>query len=601
LFASLRPPVYSGAMDINNFNPFAGGGGLGFSGGGALGGGLGGALGGGGALPGAAPTPASQGGPTPVGDFAFMPGSSLGGTAGAATGGGYLGGPLRPVPQGRAGAPQPILNPYQNPRSNPIVNKLTYEELQQRRKDQEADRDFAKKEYGKDVGSGNAMNFREGIESVATAEEVGDYHQYVIDQKITLSRQKSAMLPIVDKSIEAAKVSIYNESIHAKYPLLGLRLKNTSGQPLTQGPITVYDSSTYAGDTRILDLQPNEERLLSYALDQAVEVKATTESIPSPTLTLKLDEAKLSANYRERETRTYAIKNRATVERTVLVEHPIRENWTLVDGLKPKEKSRDVYRFEIKVAPGTTARLVVAEEQPRNDDLTFPVVAAAISVEIKSVVHADTEKLVRLKATLGLVVPTWKGRETKSFFVQNLTNVDRDFTIDHVVRNDWTLLPGGAEKPVAGPNVYRFSLHVDKRKSGKRDLVEEKTYDAGPTPVKNLSDSTLREYLAHPAVSDKMKAGLAKTLDLRRKLEEAEKRLGDASGQRKAASADQARLRENLHVIPQNAEPYKEFLKKFVTQEAEIESMQRQVRTAETALTAATQEYQAFLATWTAE
>jgi hypothetical protein len=471
LFASLRPPVYSGAMDINNFNPFAGGGGLGFSGGGALGGGLGGALGGGGALPGAAPTPASQGGPTPVGDFAFMPGSSLGGTAGAATGGGYLGGPLRPVPQGRAGAPQPILNPYQNPRSNPIVNKLTYEELQQRRKDQEADRDFAKKEYGKDVGSGNAMNFREGIESVATAEEVGDYHQYVIDQKITLSRQKSAMLPIVDKSIEAAKVSIYNESIHAKYPLLGLRLKNTSGQPLTQGPITVYDSSTYAGDTRILDLQPNEERLLSYALDQAVEVKATTESIPSPTLTLKLDEAKLSANYRERETRTYAIKNRATVERTVLVEHPIRENWTLVDGLKPKEKSRDVYRFEIKVAPGTTARLVVAEEQPRNDDLTFPVVAAAISVEIKSVVHADTEKLVRLKATLGLVVPTWKGRETKSFFVQNLTNVDRDFTIDHVVRNDWTLLPGGAEKPVAGPNVYRFSLHVDKRKSGKRYLV----------------------------------------------------------------------------------------------------------------------------------
>ena len=53
--------------NINNFNPFQGGGGLGFGGGGgALGGGLGGALGGvggGAALPGAPPTPVSQGGP----------------------------------------------------------------------------------------------------------------------------------------------------------------------------------------------------------------------------------------------------------------------------------------------------------------------------------------------------------------------------------------------------------------------------------------------------------------------------------------------------------------------------------------------------------
>ena len=105
-------------------------------------------------------------------------------------------------------------------------------------------------------------------------------------------------------------------------------------------------------------------------------------------------------------------------------------------------------------------------------------------VEVKTAVHRDEEKLVRLKATLGLVVQTWKQRETKSFFVQNLTDIDRDFTIDHVVRKDWTLLPGANEKQMAGPNVYRFSLHVDKRKTGERDLVEEKTYDAPAIPFK---------------------------------------------------------------------------------------------------------------------
>ena len=46
-----------------------------------------------------------------------------------------------------------------------------------------------------------------------------------------------------------------------------------------QGPITVFEGSNYAGDTRILDIQPNEERLLSYAVDLGTEVNP----VPPPT------------------------------------------------------------------------------------------------------------------------------------------------------------------------------------------------------------------------------------------------------------------------------------------------------------------------------
>ncbi|HEX3314226.1 MAG TPA: hypothetical protein VHR72_05000, partial [Gemmataceae bacterium] len=366
-----------------------------------------------------------------------------------------------------------------NPSAN---NRLTYEELQQRRQQLAAVKDEAKAK-----GAAIAMNFREGIQSVATAEEVGDYYQYVIDQRISLSRQKSAMLPIVDQTIDGSKLSIFNESIHSKYPLLGLRLKNTSGQPLTQGPITVYDSGTYAGDTRILDLQPNEVRLLSYALDQAVEVKTTTKSSPSPDMTFKIDEARLNAHYKNRETRTYAIKNRATVERTVIVEHPIRSGWTLVDGTKPNEKSRDVYRFEIKVPAGAIGKLVVAEDQPRTDNFVRqnqPSFVTSTGIEVKAVVHVDDEKLLKLRATKGVLTPTVKLREMKSFFVQNISDIDRDFTIDHVVRKEWKLFPGGKDEPIAGPHVYRFTLHADKSKTGERDLSEEKIADTAPKVVK---------------------------------------------------------------------------------------------------------------------
>ena len=53
------------------------------------------------------------------------------------------------------------------------------------------------------------LNIHESVASAATATSLGDFFQYAIDQPVTLPRQKSAMLPIVNKDIEAARVSIY--------------------------------------------------------------------------------------------------------------------------------------------------------------------------------------------------------------------------------------------------------------------------------------------------------------------------------------------------------------------------------------------------------
>ena len=78
------------------------------------------------------------------------------------------------------------------------------------------------------------------------------------------------------KYIEGQRVSIYNQSVQAKHPLLGLKFKNTTGLHINQGPITVFEGSIYAGDTRVLDVQPNEERLVSYAIDLGTEVDPQT-------------------------------------------------------------------------------------------------------------------------------------------------------------------------------------------------------------------------------------------------------------------------------------------------------------------------------------
>jgi len=127
--------------------------------------------------------------------------------------------------------------------------------------------------FAKDTAAELARRMNTGtVGSSATVGSLGDFFQYTIDHPVSLNRQKSALLPIIGKDIEGTKVSIYNPSVQSKHPLLGLRMKNTSGAHLNQGPITVFEGSTYAGDTRVLDVQPNEERLLSYAIDLGTEV-----------------------------------------------------------------------------------------------------------------------------------------------------------------------------------------------------------------------------------------------------------------------------------------------------------------------------------------
>jgi hypothetical protein len=202
-----------------------------------------------------------------------------------------------------------------------------------------------------------------GVESLAEAGNVGELFQYVIDTPVTLARQKSAMLPIINDSVKGEKVSIYNENVQAKHPLNGLRLKNTSDLYLMQGPITVFDDGAYAGDAQIEDLPPGSERLLSYALDLKTEVASEAKQSPQQLVKCRLVKGVLHTSNKLERRRTYTIKNSGRDTKNVLVEYANQPGWTLLTPKEPTEKTRDRYRFAVNAEPGKAARLEVADEQ----------------------------------------------------------------------------------------------------------------------------------------------------------------------------------------------------------------------------------------------
>jgi hypothetical protein len=424
-----------------------------------------------------------------------------------------------------------------------------------------------------------------GFKLLATPEDIGDSYRYRIDQKITVSRQKSVMLPLVNQPVSGAKVSIFNPAIHAKFPMLGLRLKNTTGHPLMQGPITVYEESVYTGDTRILDLQPNEERLVSYAIDLGTEVVSTTSSRPGPEMTFRIGGDNLTAHYKLRQTRTYTIKNRSAQDRTVLIEQPIRADWKLVADTKTVEKSREDYRFPVKVHAGKTVTYEVHEEQDQADPVSLtagdkdtpPRYAVAQGIEVRQMTQTTPEELRSIQVVKGVVEARYHQQETTSYLIQNNSGEERTFTVDHLIRPDWRLIgPGG--KVERGLGVHRVVARVGQGKSATITVSQEHDKPFKNQRLGELDELKLREFLSARATPAAVRSAVERVLSFRCELGNDGRLLKELQARHKELSDDQARVRENLTILSKDSATYKRFLDKFEKQESRIEEMQAQIR-----------------------
>lgn len=215
-------------------------------------------------------------------------------------------------------------------------------------------------------GAGNGISTFDAAQSTinaAAAENLGEAFAYVIKDTVTLPRQQSAMLPIVSGPVQAWKVSIFNPAVHAKFPLYGLRVKNSTGVHLMGGPITIYDNDVYAGDATFEDLQPNEQRLVSYAIDLGVQSERREDPQTQEIVAIKLAKGVLTASRKYRRTVNYTFAIKDGKERKIMVEHAFLNGWDLVEPKEADERTSTLYRFLISATPKEPAKLAVVEER----------------------------------------------------------------------------------------------------------------------------------------------------------------------------------------------------------------------------------------------
>jgi hypothetical protein len=198
--------------------------------------------------------------------------------------------------------------------------------------------------------------------TAATGKQFGDLFEYRIDQPVTLRRDRSALIPILQTRMEGERVSIYNEAARKDRPMSGIRLKNTSPLTLEDGSLTVIDGEAYAGEALIERLKPDEERFISFALDLGTLVTARSKMDREPAFLVRAVNGVLQAHYHQTDKKVYAITNQTDRPRVVYVEHPVRDKWVLAEKTqKPAETTATLYRFRVEVAPQQTIEFPVTE------------------------------------------------------------------------------------------------------------------------------------------------------------------------------------------------------------------------------------------------
>src|SRR5205823_6440423 len=108
----------------------------------------------------------------------------------------------------------------------------------------------------------------------------------------------------------------------------------------------------YAGDARIDNVPPGQERLLSYGIDLQITVNSTKTRQEARILTGKLVKGVLELQRKTVFTQDYAIENKGDQDKKLIIEHPFRQNWKLVETADPIETTETLYRFRTEAAAG---------------------------------------------------------------------------------------------------------------------------------------------------------------------------------------------------------------------------------------------------------
>ena len=190
-----------------------------------------------------------------------------------------------------------------------------------------------------------------GVEALAEAGAASATFAYTVRDPVTVRRFESVLVPILRTPVEAHPLALFDPNVHPRHPLRGVRIVNDTGLHLAAGPVTVFDAGGFTGTALLADLVPDDDRVLSYALDLDVVLDVTTSSEPERVVAVRLVGGLLESEHRTRLRSSYLLEPRGDVERFVVIEQARRSGYEVVSPTPAPALTPTAYRFGVALVP----------------------------------------------------------------------------------------------------------------------------------------------------------------------------------------------------------------------------------------------------------
>ena len=187
-----------------------------------------------------------------------------------------------------------------------------------------------------------------------------DFFEYAIAQPVTIHKNESAMVPILQQDLPATHVTLWSDTDTT--PLRAIWLENKSKLTLDSGSFSIFENGEFAGEGLLDPIHPGEKRLLSYAVDQAVKVHRGAVNDTRTLHHIAIAKGILVESTSEATENAYTVTNAADETRAVVVEHARQSGAELDSDVKPEETTATSYRFRVAVEPHQSVDLHVKEK-----------------------------------------------------------------------------------------------------------------------------------------------------------------------------------------------------------------------------------------------
>lgn len=339
------------------------------------------------------------------------------------------------------------------------------------------------------VARPDATEIAENLESgttVGQTQELGDLFEYKLSDRVTIHKNQSALVPILQSRIDAEKVSVWNPSESSV--LRALWVDNTSNLTLDGGSFNILEGDAFAGEGLMDAIKPGEKRLLSYAADLGVLVDAKQKAENEHVTKIVIAHGTMTQTTQERQESTYTIRNRDTDKRVLVVEHPARPGWKLTDDETPAESSASYHRFRIALDPKKNATLVVKEYRPvMNRYLITNITDDEIKVFLsQKMINPDVEKALRRvvaqKNDIAVMDAVITGRRSQ------VSSISED---QQRLRENMKALKGSAEeKALVERYVRELNEQEDRVQSLRHEISEmQQKRDAAQSALNSMVEA----------------------------------------------------------------------------------------------------------------